>query len=111
MFQLQASKSIKWPVNVNIPRDGGKTVKATFTGHFSLISQDEFDAVYNDGGNDETLVRAVLTGWGNDVNDADGNAMAFNDENLNKMAGVPYVRAAIVAAYIEVSHGKVATKN
>lgn len=107
MFKIEKPKSIKWPVTVSIPRDGGNTTKATFTGEFKMISSAEFNAIYNsNGGNDEDLIRNVMTGWGDDLCDEFGSPMEFSEENLNTIAAVPYIRAGIVAAYLELSQGK-----
>lgn len=106
MFKIEKTKEITWPVTVSIPRDGGNTVKATFTAEFRILSGSEFNAIYAKGGSDEDLVRNVLTGWGGDLRDESDQSMVFNDENLNLVASVPYIRAAIVAAYLELAHGK-----
>ncbi len=112
MFKVEKSKEITWPVAVSIPRDGGNVVKATFTGKFKIMSGAEFNAIYSSGGNDEDLVRNVLTGWNEDLCDEFGTPLEFSDENRSIIAAVPYIRAAIVSAYLELSHGKkAAAKN
>ncbi|MBL8500044.1 MAG: hypothetical protein JNL77_05560 [Nitrosomonas sp.] len=110
MFKVEKPKEITWPVTVSIPRDGGNTVKATFTGKFKILSGAEFNAIYSNNGTDEDLVRRVMTDWDSDLCDEDGNSMEFNEENLDLIASVPYVRNAIVSAYLELSNGKKATR-
>lgn len=109
MFKVEKPKEITWPVTVSIPRDGGNTVKAIFTGKFRILPATEFNAIYSSGGNDEDLVRNVLTGWNTDLCDESGTPLEYNDENLNMIAATPYIRTAIVSAYLELSHGKKAT--
>lgn len=112
MFKIEKPKEISWPVTVSIPRDGGNTTKATFTGKFKLLPSAEFNAIYNGGGNDEDLIRAVMAGWGEDLCDESGSPMEFSEANLNVVIAMPYVRNAIVAAYLELSQGrKAAAKN
>lgn len=112
MFKLEKPSEITWPVTVNVPRDGGTTTKAVFTGKFKILPGAEFNAIYSGGGNDEDLCRNVVTGWGPDVSDQEGNPLPFNDENINKMIAIPYVRSGLVAAYLELSQGrKAAAKN
>lgn len=106
MFKIEKPTRITWPVTVSVPRDGGNTVKATFTGEFRILSGVEFNAIYVNGGSDEDLVRNVLTGWNTDLCDEDGQPLEFHDENVNLIASTPYIRAAIVAAYLELAHGK-----
>ncbi len=106
MFKIEKQKEIFWPVTVSAPRDGGSTTKATFTGRFRVMPSTEFSAIYSNGGTDEDLIRNVLTGWNDDLCDESGSPLAFNDENLNMIVSIPYIRAAIVAAYLELSIGK-----
>lgn len=111
MFKLAKPSKIKWPVTVNVPQDGGKTKKYVFTVEFDVIDQDEFDAIYTNGGKDADLILKVVKGWGSDVCAESGDPLEFGAENLGKMIAIPYVRAGIVQAYIECSHGKAAEKN
>ncbi|MXS82276.1 phage tail assembly chaperone [Nitrosomonas oligotropha] len=110
MFKVEKPKDITWPVTVSIPRDGGNAVKATFTGKFKILPSAEFNAIYNNGGSDEDLICNVMTGWNSDLCDEDGNSMEFNEENLSLIASVPYIRSAIVSAYLELSNGKKAAR-
>ena len=105
MFKIEKPKEITWPVTVSIPRDGGNTVKATFTGIFRILPTSEFNAIYSSGGNDEDLIRNVMTGWC-DLCDESGVPLVVSDDNLNMIVTVPYIRSAIVAAYLELAHGK-----
>lgn len=111
MFKLEEQKNIKWPVTVNIPCDGGRTTKGEFTAHFELLPQDEFREIYaQDNASDEDLLRRVLTGW-DGVADADGQPIEYNEDTREMMIRIPYVRAAMITAYLECSHGKAARKN
>lgn len=111
MFKLEEQKNVKWPVTVNIPRDGGRTTKAEFTAHFELLPQDEFREIYaQENASDEDLLRRVLTGW-DGVADAEGGAIDYTPDTREMMIRIPYVRAAMVSAYLECSHGKAARKN
>ncbi|SFJ04226.1 hypothetical protein [Nitrosomonas sp. Nm34] len=110
MFKIEDQpKLVEWPVSVNVPQDGGKIKKNTFTAEFELITQEELDAIYKDGGTDVDLLRQVLfncTG----VCDAEGKPIDFNDDLRDKLINIPYVRSALVAAYVECSHGKAAAR-
>ena len=112
MFTIEKPKQIKWPVTVSIPRDGGSAAKAVFTAHFRIIPGNEFNAIYQNGGNDEDLLRNVVVGFGNDVLDESGTPLVFSQESLDHLIGIPYVRNALVSAYLDLSQGKkAATKN
>ncbi len=108
MFKIEKPTDIKWPVTISIPRDGGRVTKATCTVRFKLIPQEENSAIYADGGNDEDLLRRVLVGWEPDVADEDGNPLEFSEEVRDKLIGISYVRAGIVAGYLDCSSGKAA---
>lgn len=110
MFKIEEQKSLQWPVTVNIPRDGGKITKSTFTAEFELISQDEFTAIYKeDSGTDEDLLRRVVIGF-DGVNDSNDKTISFSDESRDKLIKIPYVRSALVNAYLECSIGKAAVR-
>ena len=119
MFKIEKTKKISWPVTINVPQDGGGTKEQQFTGQFELISQKEYDDFYKDakggepaGEKDIGLARRVLTGWGDDVLDEDGNPLEFNAENKEKLIEIPYVRNGIVRSFIWCMHGnKAAEKN
>jgi hypothetical protein len=110
MFKLEKPKEISWPVTVNVPRDGGKVVKATFTGKFKMISSAEFNAIIANGGNDQDIGKAVVAGWGADFCDESENPLEFNDENLEMVLSIPYVRSGFIDAYLELSQGKEAKR-
>ncbi|SFJ00259.1 hypothetical protein [Nitrosomonas sp. Nm34] len=110
MFKVEEQKSIKWPVNINIPKDGGGVKKATFTAEFELIDQDEFSAIYQDGGNDLDMLRRVLVGWGEDVVDEKGSPLPYGDETREKLIKKGYVRAGLVEAYMNCNNGKAAAR-
>lgn len=106
MFKVEKPATIAWPVTVSIPRDGGGTTKATFTGKFKILPGAEFNAIYANGGSDEDLVRNVLVGWNDDLCDESGSPLEFSEQNVDLIISIPYRRAAIVAAYLELAHGK-----
>ena len=110
MFKIEKETSIRWPVTVNVPRDGGRITKATFGVRFELIPADEFATIYRDGGNDEDLLRRAVTGWDSDVADAEGTPLAYSTDALDQLIGITDVRAGMVAAYIECSSGKAAAR-
>jgi len=108
MFKIEKSKTVKWPVTVNIPRDGGRTTKATFNAEFKLLEQDELDAVMESGG-DRDVGAAVLTGW-DGVADENGTTTPFSEEARADLLKIPYVRTAIIGAYFQCASGREAAR-
>lgn len=105
MFKLTTQKTVTWPVTVQIPQDGGKTQKATFHVRVEVLPSDEFQAIYERGGNDEDLLRRVLVDW-DGVADADGHPIPFSEEARDALIRIPYVRVALITAYMEMSQGR-----
>ncbi len=106
MFKLAEKKTLTWPVTVNIPQDGGKITKGTFSGEFEVLDQDELLAVTTEGSD---LLDRVLTGW-KGYCDHEGNEIPFADEAKKKLLGIPYVRQALFAAYGEMQNGRAAAR-
>lgn len=106
MFKLEKMKSILWPVTVNEPRDGGTFAKSCFNLKFELLPGGEFNAIYKSGGNDEDLLRRSVIGFGLDLIDESGAPISFTQENLELLISKPYVRNAMIEAYLELSQGK-----
>ena len=108
-LKVQAPKEIKWPVTVNIPRDGGNTTKAICNVRYKILPNAEFQAIYKNEGTDEDLLRNVVVGWEDDVVDESGTPIEFSAEALDKLIEIPYRRNGLVAGYMELSQGKGAT--
>lgn len=108
MFKIEKALTVKWPVTVNIPRDGGRTTKATFNADFKLLEQDELDAVMEHGG-DREIGCAVLVGW-DGVADDNGAPIAFSEDARDALLKIPYVRAALVGAYFQCASGREAAR-
>lgn len=123
MFKIEIHKDpIKWPVTVRIPQDGGKVKKTVFTAHLLLLTQTEYDEVFesNPASGDSALLRKVLVGWGekgkeddikNGIADADGNQLKFSEENLEKLIQIAYFRSSVVTDYIGFMRGQAVAKN
>jgi len=117
MFKLAKVPTVEWPVTVNIPQDGGRTVKSTFTGIFEVLEQDEIDELSANGGD---ILKRTLRGWKGVAGD-DGAEIAFEmtrTEDGEVVLGtavlrflkIPYVRAALWAAFGELQSGRAAAR-
>ena len=105
-FRLAKKRTVKWPVTIQIPADGGKVTPATITAEFEVLDTEEIDRVGNEGG--DVLSRALI-GW-HGVADEDGNDIPFTEENKKSFLGITYVRAALYNAYAEVQQGRAAAR-
>lgn len=96
MFIVNTDRIVEWPVEVaEIP---GVCMAGKFSGHFRLLSQGEIDAVYGDGGNDRDLLGRVLT-------EVSGLEINGATPTLAEVVDVPFLRTALVRAYIETMSG------
>ncbi len=105
MFVIAENPTFAWPVNVRVPQDGGTWKVQTFQARFKVMSTDGLAEVLKSPDGDRDLSQSVLVGW-DQINDASGQAVAFSEEARDALLQVPYVRSAIVAAYLESMAGK-----
>jgi hypothetical protein len=134
LFVIDPTPTIRWPVTVMMPVDGGETAKFVFTGIFNRLSEEELDEltkadepVQTDAsenaeeadklvkhrpmseilrGNAERLPR-LLVGW-DGVTDASGKPVEFSIELLKKQITGPngqFLSIGLWHAVREIRHG------
>jgi len=107
MFKLDQTESFYWPVEVNIPTDGGKHDKQTFDAQFKRVSQtrlQEMRQEIEDGkATDAGFVREVMVGW-RGVTDR-GTEVPFSETTLAQLLDIPTVEASIVMAFVQANAG------
>ena len=94
--------SIKWPVTVNSPTDGGKWKKESFTGIFKKVCITQIEKLADKG--DPQLVKDVLEGW-EDIKDDDGNDVAFTKKELDGFLNDINFIKGTVQAIIDMQRG------
>src|SRR5258708_24628713 len=104
-FRLAQVGKVKWPVDVQIPQDGGKVQKVRFTAELEILSNEEYETVLAEG---DVLAR-VLTGW-EGVQTEEGEVIEFSEEERKKLCAIPYVRLALMQAYVQASAGREAAR-
>lgn len=104
MFKLTEKRSVKWPVTVDVPQDGGSTRPARFTVEFHLLDQSVIDAALTEARGDAEFLIGVMQGW-DGVADEDGNPLEFSDASARRVLDIPYVRNAVLRAYFEAVSG------
>lgn len=106
-FNIKRPASFKWPVEVNLPADGGRYKKDTFTAEFINLSTDEVDDFAKlTTENDKTLaekVGRIMTGWSGIVDDS--GEVPFSDKALDEALKIPGVANAIIMAYSDAIMG------
>jgi len=103
-FKIKATNTVKWPITVNVPQDGGTYKTQKFTGIIELIDADAFTEALDSDDADATLMLAVLKGWEN-VQTEDGAEAEFTPEVAASLSKVPYFRLAVIRAYRDAVQG------
>lgn len=98
MFKLQTIESVRWPVEVRIPRDGGKATKATFYCTFRVMEKRDIDEASRDSADDAEFLARVVTDW-EGVADENDSPLPFTPDNLARLTGRAYVRVAMLNAF------------
>lgn len=103
MFKITGKTSYKWPVTVQIPNDGGRFVKATFTAEFAFLDQDKISEVLENartGRDNADICMAALVGWSDLADEGDG-VFEYSDDNKSRLLNIPYARNAVLSAFTE----------
>lgn len=105
MFKLMKSDTFKTNVVMSIPNDGGTKTESKFRAEFMFKTQSQIDGLFDgQGAADADLIKEVLVGW-EGFNDADGQQIPFTDENKNQAIDLPFMRVALVQAYVQSING------
>lgn len=110
MFKLaEQPDDYSWPVEIQIPQDGGRYTTAEFDARFRILPQSEIDAIIetaqNGTGQDEALMSRVLIGWAR-VEGEDGGPLAYSEEAKRALLDIPYVRIGIARAFFNSIRGR-----
>lgn len=108
-FVIKKGNTVKWPVTIPVPADGGSHVNQNVEIEFKLLEQPEIDQAVNSGDPDVTLFNVCVVGW-KQIQDESGKEMDYSDTLRCGLANMPYFRTAVINAYREVMQGG-ATKN
>jgi hypothetical protein len=97
-FVLKKVSSYKWPVAVDVPVDGGKFKKETFTAVFKKMSRSAFNDLIEQG--DDALIGEIVEGW-EGIKDEDGDEIEYSEKMRDELFDDPYVLRAVINAYTE----------
>jgi len=119
-FKLASTKDFAGAVNAEIPGDNGKAQKVSFHVRFKRLSTTEFDELIkrintkdDDGARtltDQSIIDEVLTGFGDDLQDDNGNPLDFTPDNVASLCDVFPLRASLVQSFFD-SYTRAKAKN
>lgn len=104
MFKLEKERTFTWPVKIKVPTDGGVFADAGFDCKFKLVSQDEIDDFVAGKVSERDFLKANIVGW-TGVQDDQDRELPFSEAARDSMIGIPYVRVALMGAYLEAMSG------
>lgn len=106
---------ITWPVDVNMPLDGGVTEKMQLQTKFLMLSRDEINKLLEEEGQEligksknglaTPLLRTVVKGFPDFREDETGPVME-DEAAIPLLLGLPYVVTALTGAYLDMISGR-----
>lgn len=113
MFKIANKPTYKRSIKVDVPLDMGRTEKQTFIVELKRLSVSETKELVEEAQNreiaDEEMLRRYTVGW-EGISDENGEPLEFNTVNLEAVMDIPYVRKALMSAFIEDVFGKEAAR-
>ena len=101
-FVRKKVSTVKWPVKVEEPADGGTFDTSTFTAVFKRLPRSKFEKLADRGELD--LLQAIMVGW-EEIQDENGKAVAFTQVILKEFADDTHWIRAVISAYTEMYKG------
>ena len=101
-FARKKVSTVKWPVKVEEPADGGTFDTSTFTAVFKRLPRSKFEKLADRGELD--LLQAIMVGW-EEIQDETGKAVTFTQAALKEFADDPYWIRGVLNAYTETYKG------
>lgn len=109
-FKIIIDRRFACPIVVSVPSENG-IQQQQFTACFVEMGQQSLRQLVSDGDNgDVRLLHEVLVGW-RDIVDEHDKPLPFDDHWKKRMIDIPYIRAALLKAYIESLSGAASEKN
>lgn len=103
-FVISQSQTYVWPVEINLPVDGGKYNKSTFDAEFARVPQTRVEELVGSIAegvvNDREICREVIKGWRGVVDD-DRSEIPFSPSMLDELLEIPTVAMSLVKAWME----------
>lgn len=120
-FKLSAGpKSVWWPVDIQIPLDGGGVEVQKIDAQFEIIEQTEHDDIVMGKADRTDLLERVIKNVrqrkknpkddDQPILDENGAPLAFEDAKV-LMLLTPYIRVALYAGYGKAANGQGRIKN
>lgn len=109
---------VMWPVTVNIPANGGKTITQKFSLKWIILDTAEFDKrlpALADFGLEDAAAggdpwgdfwHGIITGWKDIKGERGDKGLAFTEQNLRALVHIPYVQSVLLEIYRDCLMGR-----
>jgi hypothetical protein len=123
-FILDQANSYSWPVEFDLPGNGGRRVRQSFDAEFRKIDQADVEEIIAgvrrreslqengqevpeelEGFDPVTIARDLMVGWSG-IKGADGEDVPFTDATVMRVLRTPTVAVMIVRAWVDSLAGK-----
>lgn len=112
-IKITQSDTFRWPVKVNIPKDGGGYEVGTFDAVFKRLPRSEVEEIGTRVATGEITgldaVRQILIGWSGVL--GDNEEIPFSEANREKFLEIPGVGLAIFRVFTNANNGAAQEKN
>lgn len=100
-FVIKQSDSYFWPVEIEVPIDGGRFEKHTFDAEFRRLPQTRIEEIVTGGENapenDRALVAEIMIGWKGVTDGTD--ELVWSEKNRDMVLEIPKIAANICEAW------------
>lgn len=117
---VTGKKTVWWPVDINVPGDGGVAEVQKVDAQFEILEQTEHDDILMGKTDARDLLERVVVGLRQRKKDAKAEDQPIQDESggdlpfeeaKRLMLGVSYIRVALYAAHNKAFTGQGRVKN
>ncbi len=108
MFKLVTEIVAPWPVSIDVVCEDGSVGSERLTARFVRMRESEFEALFAPiepmrgeelKAHNRRMVDRIMRGW-DDVVGADGQALPYTSENVDRLLDFPNVGLALTVAYV-----------
>jgi len=111
MFRIKNVNEVWWPVNVPVPANGGESTAHKIELLFQVPTQADIDEAMEMGKGGQIFAqKKAIRDW-KEIGDEQGKVITFNEETLDQLLNMPYLRQSAYEALLDCATGGAISKN
>lgn len=107
MFVVEKVETVRWPVTIHVPADGGTTTAHRVEVTYRVLDEDELEALSARHGGDDIKLLPELIVELHGFQRADGTPWSHDSELMSLCVRRPYIRRALVDGFHAARFGVV----